>query len=166
MVSYPKPLRLRVKTKYITTLRRSSLRFFLVALFLTSFSPAFADSLWAVDTGLTGHLWTIDTTTGAATQGPALSAQIDGDISWLNGTLYGGFRSDAIGTQGFYSIDPATGVATLIDNSIRVPSLAAIPSLSEFYDVGAAVPGVDIITPPLSAIAQHFRRKCHDRLCE
>jgi len=101
-----------------------------------------------------GHLWTIDTTTGAATQGPAVSTQTTGDISWLNGTLYGGSHSGA-SNKGFYTIDPTTGVATALNSSISIQSLAAIPSLSEFYDVGSTVSRVDIITPT-GSIAQHL----------
>ncbi len=125
--------------------------FFLLVLLLACSSCAFADTLYAVD-GFS-HLWTIDTTTGAATEGPALSLQVLGDISWLNGTLYGG--SAANGNEAFSTIDPTTGIVTVINGSIPVQSLAAIPSLSEFYDVGSTVDRVDIITST-GSIAQHF----------
>jgi hypothetical protein len=87
-------------------------RFFLLALLLTCSSRAFADTLWAVDdTSGVKHLWQIDTTTGAATQVVTLATtNFVGDITVLNGTIYGGADNPG---AGFSTIDPVTGVLTV-----------------------------------------------------
>jgi hypothetical protein len=127
------------------------MRLLFTVLFLATSAHAFASTLYAVDdTGGVSHLWTIDTTTGAATQGVTLSMELaEGDISWLNGTLYAGDNIIRFGT-----IDPATGSMTVINGGLPVDSLAADPNRSVFYDIGSTEARVDVIAPDGSST--HF----------
>ncbi len=129
------------------------MRFLLLAVLLTCSVPAFADMLWAVDTNNTntgGNLWTIDTTTGAATQMTTTSTGVGGDISWLDGTLYAGAFTTI--RQGFGTIDPLTGVVTTINGSYTGGDVAANPSTSVLYDVWSGTGGLNILTPAGSVV--------------
>ena len=109
------------------------MRLCLLSLLLTCWSPAFGSTLWAVDTsGSVSHLWQIDTATGAATQVVTLATTTGaGDITVLNGTIYGGS-----GSSGFSTIDPVTGVFTSINGADPIQGLAADPSIPLFYEDG------------------------------
>lgn len=106
--------------------------------------PAFADTLWAVNSG-TSYLWQIDTTTGAATQVVKLSTAVEWDLTELNGTLY--VASNAAGGSGISTIDPVSGAVTLISSAASPQGLAANPGLSSLYGDGSSEGGLNIIQP-------------------
>jgi PEP-CTERM motif len=129
-------------------------RLFLFSLLLlTGWSPVFPNTLWAVDShgvggggGTVSNLWQIDTTTGLATQIVTLdtTASFVGDITVLNGTIYGG-AGDA--GKGFSSIDPTTGVLTVINGAAPIQGLAVNPNIPLFYEDGSTGNDFNTITP-------------------
>jgi hypothetical protein len=117
--------------------------------------PVQAEVLYGITSSNPGvSLYTINTTTGAATHYLNLSGAAAsglGDLAALNGTLY---ASDVIPTSGppqytFGSINPTTGAYTAINNqngSSNWQSLAANPAKNLFYTVDIGATGAPLLS--------------------
>jgi hypothetical protein len=109
------------------------LRIFLCALLLSVSGPAFADTMYGFGGG---GLYTIDTTTGAATFVTLIAGGtlVNGDLSLLNGVLYGTGVNTASSGFEFGTINPVAGAfAGIADNDSL--GLAANPNLGVFYEI-------------------------------
>ena len=127
----------------------------LVLLAALAMMPALAraDTLYGLSSSNPGTVYTIDTSTGAATAVVNLVGTIGTslvDISFLNGTLYASDVVSSTGVFTFGSINLITGVYTPINDqggSVNWHSLAAIPSANLLYAVDLQGEQLVSVTP-------------------
>jgi hypothetical protein len=120
--------------------------------------PARADLLYGLSSSSPGTVYTINTSTGAASAvvkltGDSFTSLVD--VSFLNGKLYASDVFGAPGNLDFGTIDLTTGAYTGINNqggSVNWHALAANPSANLLYAVDLAGVGEDLVSVTPSGI--------------